>query len=197
MKVLWERPSNRIYVNRENICGLQILTVEAEIPLSVKRLIEDSAAVGFVPKLIILANKRERCFLIFPNRDELTREAALKTMNITANLLNRNDETAIYGGTKWTIDPEKVILHSPNHGFNSSLTLKEIIRVIGMKQFFAEVKQMQKVPLLPLPGQVEMTLRKRNAKEAGELISHAMPKEFQGTYEVTNKGVKINFVGSL
>lgn len=189
--------NGRVVKTWSNFFGLIVVTVESETPLNIGRIANSVSPQGHNPHLMILFNPRENHYTIIPNRIMMKEPSVLKMLRGLENDLNRNDETAIYGGTKWKIDTQKGILHSPNHGFESSLTTKEILLVVGMKQYFREIKRMRNIVLLPLPGQVETTLRKRNAKEAGEIVSNAMPAEFRGTYEVSDKGVKIRFKGSL
>lgn len=176
----------------ENFHGLTVVTVESEFPLSVSRIANSISPQGKRPHLMVLFKPQKNHYTIIPNRIKMDETSALKLIGGLAHELNQNDETAVYGGTRWMVDNEKVILHSQNHGFNSSLTLKEVITVIGIKQFFREIKRMRNIVLLPLPGQVGATQSMRMALEK---TPGKMP--FGGKIEVIKGNVKITLQGSL
>lgn len=176
--------------------GLTVVTVQSDIPLSISRIANSVSPQGQTPHLMILFNPRGNHCTIIPNCAKMEVAPALKLISGLAHELNSNDETARYGGTKWEIDTEKKVLRSPNHGFRSSLTLAEIIKVVGIKQCFREIKRMRSISLLPLPGQVKITCKIRKVNTADTIeplinIDDLTPKGFKGKIEKTKKHVRI------
>lgn len=186
-----------------NFFGLTVATVESEITPSIGRIANSLSPEGQYPDVIILYNPEENRFTVLLNNKTVEDSFALKYLRTLESDLNCVDEVAKYGGSKWRINMQKGNLQSPNHGFTTYLNLGNIITVIGIQQYFRELKRMRNIILLPLPGQVEATLRKRGIKKAskasvevGNIAANAMPVEFIGTVKTTSKGISITLQGS-
>ncbi|MDP3057674.1 MAG: hypothetical protein Q8N37_04130 [bacterium] len=176
----------------KNFFDLTVVIVESNRPLSVSRVANSFSPEGQNPDLMVLVNPLEKIYTIKSNRIKANELSALKLLGGLTHELNLSDETAVCGGTKWVLNKETGTIYSPNHGFKSSLSLKEVIIVIGMKQYFREIKKLRNTIFLPSPGQVDATesIRMALEKTPGE-----MP--IGGKIEVIKGKAKITLRGSL
>lgn len=172
--------------------GLIVVTVESEFSPSIGRIANSVSPKGFFPDIMILYNPAENNYTVIPNRKTVESPDALKFLRNLAGNLNRADEAAKYGGSKWVINMQEGSLQSPNHGLRSELSTAKIITIIGLNQYYQELKRMRNTIFLPLPGQVDAT-------ESMRMVLEKTPGEMPigGKIEVVKGKAKITLGGSL
>lgn len=176
----------------KNFFDLTVVIVESNRPLSVSRIANSFSPEGKKPDIMVLHNPVDNRFSVKPNYITLNNVFALKFLRGLESDLNRSDEAAKYGRSKWKIDMQKGILQSPNHGFKSELNLAQIVTAIGVKQYFREIKKLRNTMFLPPPGQVDATQSMRMALEK---MQGEMP--IGGKIEVIKGRTRITLGGSL